>query len=487
MIMKRYFLFTIMSVLLISCQQNLTPDYEESAPPANEVMTRSLSEGRVNPDDPVVFLPATDMKAWTDIGPLEDRFAACEVPAARLSAMTTEALVKSMMNYPLNFMIFVYDNPQDAIDVIIDNSPLHQEFLSRTDAAEIIIDLYSAARLDMSLDKGDFDGDYINLSYTNSMFLDHFLAAKVIPSLEKATVRDKLSKAVSRKIQERIADNETFSMFSVLPLLKIDESEALGVATSVQSRSSSYTITTIYTDLGYPVEGIIREEMSADEMEQITNDCIEHYPLAVIKGSATNDYNCHSYAWYLQNTDNNVWVNYYDSSGNFQLSKFWIYGYYISSPEESATKAHYVYGDHSAIRIFEDNTLTDRWMSKWGSGPLMEHDLDYCPYSHFVVNFYCKYSTDLSIHGQTPVQINQEYRYNITNFAGTSHLNYEWEVRFMDAPSPKPFDLYVDTSVSGRSARLICKDYGYYKIVVRAYNNGVCVDTNVLGVTCLPS
>jgi hypothetical protein len=126
----------------------------------------------------------------------------------------------------------------------------------------------------------------------------------------------------------------------------------------------------------------------------------------------------------MKSTDNNVWVNSYDSSGNFQLSKFWTYGYYVRCPEESATHAHYVSDDHSAIRIFNNHTLTDKWISKWGYGPLMEHDLFYCPYFFLDIDYYCKYTTALNIQGQSPVIINQEYVYNITNYAGTSHLTY---------------------------------------------------------------
>ena len=99
--MKR--LITILSALsiaLISCQQNLVPDQQEITASADEVMTRTYSTGKVTPDDPVIFLPATTMKAWTDIESLEDRFEACRVSETRLSNMTTEALVKSMMNYP---------------------------------------------------------------------------------------------------------------------------------------------------------------------------------------------------------------------------------------------------------------------------------------------------------------------------------------------------------------------------------------------------
>jgi len=79
-------LLSAISIALISCQQNLSPDTPEISAPADEVMTKSLSAGKVTPDDPFIFSAAKDMKSFTDIGPLEDRFAACEVPVSRLDA-----------------------------------------------------------------------------------------------------------------------------------------------------------------------------------------------------------------------------------------------------------------------------------------------------------------------------------------------------------------------------------------------------------------
>lgn len=79
-------------------------------------------------------------------------------------------------------------------------------------------------------------------------------------------------------------------------------------------------------------------------------------------------------------------------------------------------------------------------------------------------------------------KINQEYVYNITNYAGTSHLNYEWEVRFMDAPSPTPFTLTDNFS----SCVLVCQDYGLFKTSVYGYYNGRIVATGQKDVIALP-
>ena len=141
--MKRLItILSAVSIALISCQQNLVPDQPEITTSADEVMTRTYSTGKVAPDDPVIFLPATNMKAWTDIESLEDRFEACKVSETRLSNMTTEALVKSMMNYPLNYLVFVYNDPKMAIDIIVNHSTLHKEYIS---TSEYISTITSAA------------------------------------------------------------------------------------------------------------------------------------------------------------------------------------------------------------------------------------------------------------------------------------------------------------------------------------------------------
>lgn len=86
----------------------------------DELMTKSLSAGKVGPDDPVVFLSEVETNFWAQTVSLDDRFKAFEVPASRLRMMTTEALAKSVLNYPLNYLVFAYDQ-KEAVDLIINN------------------------------------------------------------------------------------------------------------------------------------------------------------------------------------------------------------------------------------------------------------------------------------------------------------------------------------------------------------------------------
>lgn len=476
--MKRYFLFTIMSVLLISCQQSLTPDQSDLAVPKNEVMTRALSTGKVGPDDPVVFLPAVDLKAWTNIGPLEDRFAACEVPASRLRNMTTEALVKSMMSYPLNFMVCAYDDPKDAIDLIIQYSPLHQEFLSRSDAAEVFVDFYAGANLDMSLEKSDFDGNYTSLSYANAMFMDHFIASGLMTGLGKASVRQKLTEAVSKKLQERLQDSETFSVYSIRPLVNINVAESLGinvVADGTSARSGNTLLLPRNTVIYY-TENI---EASSAELNALTQMYTSNYPNAIVRGPSTMKYNSHSYAWYRSSTDNDKIIpSFYN--GNFQLDDFWQSGGLFSScgDNTSAKIVYYSDGDHSAAKV-SYNT----YVSKWGYGPLMEHAPSYCPYIVTNMQYYLPRmnSGTRPISGNTPVALNQANDYTISGSG--EGFEYRCTVLFMDAPSPTPFELQ---QVSSNKYRLVCQDYGYFNMKYEGYYNEYCFERNTYGIICMP-
>lgn len=85
-------LLSAISIALISCQQNLVPDQPEISAPADEVMTKSLSAGKVGPDDPVVFLTEEDTLFWSQVITLEERFSAINVPSSRLSQMTKQLL-----------------------------------------------------------------------------------------------------------------------------------------------------------------------------------------------------------------------------------------------------------------------------------------------------------------------------------------------------------------------------------------------------------
>lgn len=478
--MKRLItILSAVSIALISCQQTLVPDQTDLAVPENEVMTRALTTGKAGPDDPIVFLAPLETDFWAQAISLEDRFKAFEIPATRLSMMTTEAIAKSILNYPLNYLVFAYD-PNDAVDLIIKNSPLHQEFLSRTDAFEVLVDLYAASELDMRLEKSNYDGDYVNLSYTNTMFVEAFLGANVLNTFAKSSVNQKLAETVATKLQSRIQQPETFSISSIEPLLTIDKAVGLNVA-SVETRADTYNYISVYTPWAQEIIGrVYTADGTATEIAQWTTQATSAYPNAIVRGPATRMYNSHSYVWHNQSTSNNIWIH-YNFLNEPQLDKYWTNDKYTKDvPPSEAEKVCYT--DHVNSAIILSN---GKHLSKWEKMPLMEYYPNECPYNLGSSPIYCKGGSDrlsLTVSGQTSVINGQTYQFNV--YGSLADVDLVWEVRFMDAPSPTPFVLQVFSD--GRYSNIRFDDYGYYKVIVRGCRNGIEMAYGQAEVLCLP-
>ena len=127
--MKRFFYLFLGGILLIGCQDRLSylSDTRDDAPitKAEELSTD------FSIDEPYTFISENNSKIWADVIGIEDRFQVCEVPEEDLKRMTTEALVKTMLKYPLNVIYSAYDAPLDAIRLIFKNSALHRELAGR--------------------------------------------------------------------------------------------------------------------------------------------------------------------------------------------------------------------------------------------------------------------------------------------------------------------------------------------------------------------
>lgn len=447
-------------------------------------MTKSLSAGKVGPDDPVVFLTEEDTLFWSQVITLEERFSAINVPSSRLSQMTTTALVKSIMNYPLNYLILTTSNPEYVINLIVDNSQLHKELLSRPDAVEVFVDLYADAELDMRVEKSNFDGDYTHLSIANMLFVEYFLGFEVLHGFCNATVKQKLSETIEKNYQDRSNNINTSDTFLLQSLVTINDTGSLGLALSknIETRVLPPTVP-IYTVFNKILYAFIYEELPSNILVNVANNLITAHPNAIVRGSATKLYNGNSYAWINRSIDNSIWlestINYNSTNSEFQLQKYWTNDLYVACSSEEAEIAYFPEDGHSAVKL-----SNGKYMSKWGAGPLMEHDLEDCPYYKGNVEYYKERDTPiagaLTVVGQSPVRINQSYTYNIENIIPS--LSYRWEVRFMDAPSPTPFTL----TDNNRSCMLVCQDYGLFKTSVYGYYNGRIVASGQKDVIALP-
>ena len=488
--MKKIYSLIILCLLAAACQQQGMPGSPTDGQPSNIGKTVFFSAD----DEPLTFLPSVDSSAWTALRSLDERFDACSVPGDLLRRMTTDALVGSAVNYPLNYLI-LFNDPESAVEMIFENSPLHRELASRQDAPGELAELFSESDYGFEI-KTDLDDK--RLSYTDEMFLEYLISSDRIAGRADAAAKDLLRDAVSEKAMQRLSEPDRYSIASVEPLMAIDRAAdlmLLEVEDADTPRIGTNAIvtvgtTTLQTPFGKTIQAKINQELTVDEMKDIFNSAVSNYPDAIVKGPATAYYNSHSYVWYESSLNNNIWIDAYNGT-TLQLSNYWTQDVYTSCSEDDAT--HVFYNNYDHIRNI-DNTYSaiiqpnGKYLSKWGAGPLMEHDKADCPYMtddiqffHFITSYHINL---LAINGDASVGINEYNTYYLT--PRLPLIDFEWEVRYMDAEEPKPYEFIEDSNGAKIQYRLLCKDYGLFKINVYGKYQGHTVLFAQLNVVATP-
>lgn len=143
----------------------------------------------------------------------------------------------------------------------------------------------------------------------------------------------------------------------------------------------------VFTYGGYPIEVIIRTEMSSDAINYYNNHYTQLFPNATLIGNTSATYNCHSYAWNMVHGGPTCWLNQFKSTGVKNLAYYWEKNDFEETTENYATTVFYYNSDHSAIIKASDRT---KYISKWGAMPLMEHAPGYGPYEDMVNRRYYK-------------------------------------------------------------------------------------------------
>ncbi len=159
---------------------------------------------------------------------------------------------------------------------------------------------------------------------------------------------------------------------------------------SQPSCSTTYTTKNIYTPYGVLVQALVYDEVTESMNYQTDNYYLydEDYDEADIiyldidKPSSSSIYNCHGYAWHM--TPENSLEPDLDEGVTFgaaQAKKYFTDGASYKQVDSPTYPGWIVWQnqDHTARTISSSNLY--RWRSKWGCGPLMEHDSVTTPYA----------------------------------------------------------------------------------------------------------
>ena len=396
--------------------------------------------------------------------------------------MTTDALVRTVLKYPLNFIYSAYNDPFVAVDIIVKNSPLHQELFSRNDAAEMLLHYFGRTCIDKSLQETSFNRDESCLTYANELFFEYLLSSRLSTGLFSKHDLLELQSTARRKFEERQIDSKDFSEVSLAPLRLMLE----GTSSSSQTRSFYYW--QWYTPFGHMFRAEARTEMTDMEIYTITSDYVSNYPDAGMVALASDRYNGNGYAWMINDptagsnnsaTTSNSWL--YDegglgNSGN-NITNMWEDDLYMETTISSeAEKIYYSDSDHSALPYY-----SQRYISKWGNGPLMSHAPDYCPYPS--TRQYFKIRTNqssdcITIVGDTPVIVNDTNMYSC--IASLRGITLNWSAEDIYTSSTTTFSFNPTTHA------LCCYEPGAYVIHVEGYFGSSHVISKQKTIVCLP-
>ncbi len=307
------------------------------------------------------ILPGTP--EWDALQDNQEKIDACVVPQEILDAMTTEEVLETLLNYPLQTNIYAFNNVQAGVEVVYRgySGEILETLLTRPDRAEVILRRYQ---------KNPVSGENQFDTAEDQDTMEALMQMEEVKELYSEAQLLEIEQAVTEKYLLRKED----SYFSDDPLceyFRIEMESAGGSPLPYTTVSTpNGTAVSVYTT-GY--------ELSATQKQEIHDKHASDYKSARCISDATTRYNCHSYAYYSTNTTTN---RYWMDDPRFY---FWD-GSYTEVPTPRMNSRIFYYNGgypdkvsdfHSGISINNSGT---RIRSKWGAGCLWEHDVTDCPY-----------------------------------------------------------------------------------------------------------
>ncbi|MGE5630092.1 MAG: hypothetical protein ACM3TR_03225 [Caulobacteraceae bacterium] len=319
----------------------------------------------------------TNTEEWAKLTTLAEKKEACQIPLEIAENMTTEALIETVLSYPLLPPAALFNDPKTALDGYMDFNAL-SELFSREGVPKLLIEMYS--KINISKAATNYE------ERTKMNGIEVLLGSNEIIEKMSDSQLDEMAKTAVKKYKEKKAVSKGFSGSSLsffkgldMPVQKqeklfnnsekVDESQILISATGVYEY--------VQTPNGTDVE-VYKEPNNYDGQEiSYWDEWVKtNYPNTTLIASASTAYNCHSYAWYLRSYSNPYWMN--DPSAYMTDGSYTA----VSGSIRQNDKIYYD-GEHSGIVYTANNTTLENSIieSKWGSLGVVRHKVYDSPYT----------------------------------------------------------------------------------------------------------
>lgn len=298
----------------------------------------STNDGGYTIDEPYEYPVVPGTEEWVALDTFEEKLELSQIPDEILQEMTTAALIKTVMDYPLAASLFAHDTPDD---------PLRSYNVVKGE-------FNGLAELDQRLNENP-----------EEVFENLLLVLGNMPVVLNEETED-FDSLYATKLLAAFSD--------------IEPAVANRYSTEYLPTGDPDITVEAYYNLTWSAHGL-----TASQANAINQEYLEEYPSATLIRSAAPQYNCHSYAWYSTSASNRYWINDpsnyvnagdYSSTDTARVGYIILYGKINRQPE------------HSGLVTSVSGGIANRVESKWGCLGLFEHDYDDCPYSTGTIRYY---------------------------------------------------------------------------------------------------
>ena len=272
------------------------------------------------------------------------------IPLSTAEKMDTATLLKTVLDYPFMIDIYAYDNTIQGFEGLSLEFNGAAVLLQRPDLAKNLQTIYKNRMMVVETKNTISDTEIMQKMFMESL-LTYPKVSDMLSQDENYAVAE-LSQQVSDKFLTSSLTMETSVM----------------AAAAGEILYSGYVYPPLST---HPVLVYRLQDMTSAEKTATNNYYDEAYPAATRLSTATWNYNCHSYAWYLSSTGNTWWMD--------DASYYMTYGYYNQVTNPTTGDKVYYTGAHSGnVTSVSGSNITVT--SKWGAAGLYRHPINDCPY-----------------------------------------------------------------------------------------------------------
>lgn len=104
---------------------------------------------------PYEYLITPDSPQWRCFTQTSQMIEACQVPVDIVANMTTEALLETVLDYPLMVNVGVQNTPEIGYDFLFENNAAFRELVTRSDMIDVVDDWIYSKKLKSTTMKTD--------------------------------------------------------------------------------------------------------------------------------------------------------------------------------------------------------------------------------------------------------------------------------------------------------------------------------------------